>query len=141
MQGANVTDEEPTPEDVAWGWHRGTRDKLIRDIARAARVIEPGVVSRDGDGPAEIVASRFHGDRHKPDLDRSCGYWPEGDGWVVRVLDANRRSPLYHDMWLSDECLHEDYRGEVDATAVGAMPLLRGFAEAAGICLREVPPG
>jgi hypothetical protein len=111
------------------------QDKLIRDISRAAREIEPGVVTLDGGGASTIAASRFHGDRHKPDLGRSCGDYPEGDGWVVRISDANRKSTLYHDMWLSDEHLAEDYQGEIEATAMGAMPLLRGFAEAAGIRL------
>jgi hypothetical protein len=131
LKGWHVSEHD----EVASARDRAEARRLVRDIARAVSAIER-VVTSDGGGAGQISASRFHGDRYTPDLTRFCGNWPEGDGWLVRVSDANGRSNLYHDMWLSDAALAEDYQGEIDATAVGGLTLLRQFAEAAGLRLR-----
>jgi hypothetical protein len=115
-------------DEVAEARANAERDALVRQIARAVREIEPGLVTRDGGGFARIAASRFHGGRHQPDLTRFCGYWPAGDGWVVRVSDPNGKCGIYHDMWLPDEHLDEDRQGEVDATAAGSVEKMRVIA-------------
>jgi hypothetical protein len=116
-------------------------ESVIRAVARAVREIDRAVVTREGDGPGRISALRVHGDRHAPDFTGSLCEWPEGNGWVVRASDAAGRSTLYKDVYLSDACLSEDAQGEIDAAVTVLYPLLRGFAEAAGIRLRKVPPG
>lgn len=98
---------------------------LVRAIARAARQLDPDVpLTGDGDGFVQITAiCTWTVDGVNPDRSRTCGEWPDGNGWIITVADHNARMIDNHHMILPDEHYAEDA-----GLAIGALlPAVCGY--------------
>jgi hypothetical protein len=108
---------------------------LVRDIARAAREIDPAVpLTADGDGFILLTARRCWGTDggHSPDFARACGEGHDGDGWMVSASDQNQKMPDSHTMFLSDAHLRGDRQGHIDGAATAAASYARKAAALSG---------